>query len=148
MKNGPPTRIPSPLPEAVQNTNFSSLPQDRTDRVSDRPGKGATNPANKKLAEPEYQDGRFGFDSRGDDMDVDYVDNRSNNRSDYPEQGYNSSRPERQDYGGRNFNRDPPSERRPYAFRGNNSRNGGRRPQESNRLYSDNLYSGSQGRRS
>lgn len=102
----------------------------------------------RKRADPEYQDGRYGFESKEDQMDVDTEapapviqreDHRENRRDD--------RRDARQDY-----RRDERGGDRSYAprdfGRGRYSQNdrGPGRPRDDRRLYSDNLYPRSRGR--
>ncbi|MCJ1327583.1 hypothetical protein MMC10_004254 [Thelotrema lepadinum] len=172
LKNGPPTQLPEPQPQPEPAAIFNPLPQPvpsvlvksssrelLPEKHSDYDARTTT----ERRAEPEFQDGRYGFESKEDNMEVDVDDRREQpaspphqpRRNDSHQQSRNERTSERYTddrrdrYGYRpGYSRDTHSNRRDYGGRDNNHnryRNGNHRPAEPNRLYSDEMYSRSRG---
>jgi len=80
MKHGPPT----PIAPRVQSTPTEPKPvtPDLFRAKLSYDGQRETSDRNRRRAEPEFQDGRYGFDSTEDRMDV-AMDDERDTRGDY-----------------------------------------------------------------
>ena len=146
MKEGGPSPIVSPV-EAHSATSTKVIPVEpkaaRLDTVDPPPSYGTPrgySDRNARRADPEFQDGSYGFDTREESMDVDMDTNRDNRGDDVRNDRRNYVGEEYQDRGrGSAFNRgrDTRREERPDLGRG---RDGGRE-RDNRGLYSDSLYS-------
>ena len=163
MKNGPPTQLPEPEPEPTVISNplpqpVPIIPVETRSRelLSEKHSDYGSRATNERRAEPEFQDGRYGFDTKENDMEVDVDDRRKQppspplppRRNDNHQQPRNERVDERyaddrrDRYGYRQgYSRDTRSNRRDYGSRDNRYRNGNHRPAEPSRLYSDEMYS-------
>ena len=78
LKNGPPTKMPSPPPLAVTTNSVEAASQssERPDLTAQTLQNSRSRSVNEKRAEPEVQDGRYGFESKEEEMEVEYADDR------------------------------------------------------------------------
>ncbi|MCJ1321904.1 hypothetical protein MMC15_007249 [Xylographa vitiligo] len=132
MKNGPPESIPALLPITPAPVRATPTEPRATKPAFERPGSThdiSIGERNGRRAEPEFQDGRYGFDAQEEKMDIDAEERREDRRED--------RRDDRRDIGrGRDGGRGIDLGRGRDVGRGSDSRG----------LYSDNLYSRSRGR--
>ena len=108
---------------------------------------------NDRRAEPEFQDGRYGFASKEDEMEMDVddqpapsrIESARESRDDVRNSGRHEDRyvdDSRERYGYRQgYSRDTRSDRRDYESRNSHFRNGNRRPGEPSHFYSPRLRS-------
>ena len=142
-----PIALAQPVPPAPE-------PQAPRELLQEKSGNYRSRSSNRR-ASPEFQDGRYGFESK-DEMEVEVEeaqeqppppamprDDRNHEpRNERPDDRYLDDRRER--YGYRpGYSRDTRPSRRDYDNRDNRYRNGNdnRRPTEPSRLYSDEMYS-------
>ena len=139
MKSGGPTPSASVLPTQRAIAELASLDADRSRSDTSNPY-GAQREAadrDRRRAEPNVQDGRYGFENKNDQMEV----------GPPPVTREESRRPERQDtyHDNRPRGRDSgydPSRQRGYIGSGYYDRGwDSARPRNDRRLYSDGLYS-------
>ncbi|MCJ1431091.1 hypothetical protein MMC27_000441 [Xylographa pallens] len=132
MKNGAPEPIPAIVPTTSAPIRATPTEPRAARPAFERPGSTrdlSTGERNGRRADPEFQDGRYGFDAQEEKMDIDVVERREDRRED--------RRDDRRDLGrGRDGGRGIDLGRGRDGGRGSDNRG----------LYSDDLYSRSRGR--
>lgn len=74
MKQGPPTALMPPLRKTPTEPRVPQVDLTRTESPYDRQREQYDR--NRRQAEPEFQDGSYGFETKSDEMDVDVEDRR------------------------------------------------------------------------
>ena len=135
MKNSHPETSPAFVSPAAAPIRATPTEPRATRPAFERPGSTrdiTIEERNGRRAEPEYQDGRYGFDAQEEKMDIDVEERQEDRRQDRGDVRRGIGRD-----GGRNGGRGPVDLGRGRDVgRGNDSRG----------LYSDDLYSRSRGR--
>ncbi|MCJ1281300.1 hypothetical protein MMC26_000618 [Xylographa opegraphella] len=132
MKNGPPEPIPAFVPTTSAPIRVTPTEPRAARPAIERSGSPRDIPIGERSgrrAEPEFQDGRYGFDAQEEEMDIDVEERREERRGD--------RRDDRRDLGrGRDGRRGIDLGRGREGGRGSDNRG----------LYSDDIYSRSRGR--
>ena len=140
MKQGPPSAPPEPLPSATQTFELKPTVVEpaRQDEPSNYDDKREQADRNRRKAEPDYQDGSYGFEAKDNEMEVD---------SEAPVPlGATPSAPRQpnREYDRRDGRYGPPP--RTYGTRYDERDRGYGRPRDDRRLYGDNMFSRNGGR--
>lgn len=145
-QSAPPTIEAYPAAPATEPKPAQRVPPPSSEPAYTEPSmkERSTRETNGRYAEPEFQDGRYGFESREEKMDVDMEEKRELVRDNRRIDRYSARRDGRPGYG-RGYQRDDRRDRDSYG-RENGRPYGGVAAPEPKRLYSDDLYSNQRGR--